>query len=119
MRTLYFDCFSGISGDMTIGALIDLGVDFHALKAELEKLHLSGYEIAFERAVRAHITGTKFQVQLANHAHADHQHSHEHSHEHTHEHKHEHIHEYTPEHVNHEHAHAERRLADIHKMLDA
>jgi len=41
MKTLYFDCFSGISGDMTIGALLDLGLDLNYLRAELQKLRRS------------------------------------------------------------------------------
>ena len=45
MKTLYFDCFSGISGDMTIGALLDLGLDLEYLKAELQKLPVEGYEL--------------------------------------------------------------------------
>jgi uncharacterized protein (DUF111 family) len=45
MKTLYFDCFSGISGDMIIGALLDLGLDFNYLKREIGKLNLNGYQI--------------------------------------------------------------------------
>ncbi len=45
MRVAYFDCFSGISGDMVIGALLESGVDFDQLKTELEKLPLTEYEI--------------------------------------------------------------------------
>ncbi len=43
MKTAYFDCFSGISGDMIIGSLIDLGLDFNFLEKELEKLKLKNY----------------------------------------------------------------------------
>ena len=45
MTLAYFDCFSGISGDMTLGALVDAGVSIDALRAELAKLDLPGYEI--------------------------------------------------------------------------
>ena len=45
MKSAYFDCFSGISGDMIIGALIDLGLDVNYLKNELKKLNLRDYEI--------------------------------------------------------------------------
>ena len=45
MKTLYFDCFSGISGDMIIGALIDLGLDINFLENELKKLNLKDYKI--------------------------------------------------------------------------
>jgi uncharacterized protein (DUF111 family) len=44
MRILYFDCFSGISGDMTIGALLDLGIDTDVFLNELSKLELDGYK---------------------------------------------------------------------------
>ena len=62
MKTLYFDCFSGISGDMTIGALLDLGLDLEYLKAELQKLPVEGYELRASRVVRANISAMKFDV---------------------------------------------------------
>ena len=45
MRIAYFDCFSGIAGDMILGALLDAGLGFQALKKELKKLPLTGCEI--------------------------------------------------------------------------
>jgi uncharacterized protein (TIGR00299 family) protein len=83
MRTLYFDCFSGISGDMTIGALLDLGLDFEYLKTELGKLPVEGYELKYSRTVRANISAVKFDVVIRDaHDHADHHHHHHHPHEH-------------------------------------
>ena len=64
MRVLYFDCFAGISGDMTIGALIDLGIDVESLKQQLASLGLSGYEIKIDRVERGGIAATKFNVEL-------------------------------------------------------
>jgi uncharacterized protein (TIGR00299 family) protein len=65
MRVLYFDCFAGISGDMTIGALIDLGIDVESLKQQLSSLGLSGYEIKIDRVERSGIAATKFDVIVA------------------------------------------------------
>jgi len=62
VRTLYFDCFAGASGDMILGALLDLGLDFEALKRELAKLPLRGYELRRTEVRRAHLRGTKFDV---------------------------------------------------------
>jgi uncharacterized protein (TIGR00299 family) protein len=64
MRGLYFDCFAGISGDMIIGALLDLGIDFDELKRQLESLGLSGYEIKTEQVKRSGIAATKFSVEV-------------------------------------------------------
>ena len=46
MRVIYFDCFAGISGDMTLGALVDAGLNLDDLKKDLSKLNLAGYEIS-------------------------------------------------------------------------
>ena len=88
MKTLYLDIFSGISGDMFLGAMIDLGVDKKALEAELAKLNLDGYQLHVSRKTKANIEGVKFDVHLLP---ADserkgdrHEHSHEHSHSHSH-----------------------------------
>ena len=62
MTVAYFDCFSGICGDMILGALVDLGLDIKFLKKELEKLNLSGYEINVKKVERNHITGTDVYV---------------------------------------------------------
>ena len=91
MKALYLDLFSGISGDMFLGALLDVGLDFSHLEGELHKLHLEGYHLHVTRARRAQIEGTKFDVHLGHHAHGDgHGHEHEHSHAGEHEHGHEH-----------------------------
>ncbi|MBW3624628.1 MAG: nickel pincer cofactor biosynthesis protein LarC [Armatimonadetes bacterium] len=63
MRTAYFDCFSGASGDMIVGALLDAGLSLDTLRAELEKLKLSGWEITLGRRVRAGISAADFDVQ--------------------------------------------------------
>lgn len=89
MKTLYFDCFSGISGDMTIGALLDLGLDFEYLKAELRKLPLEGYQISASRVVRSNISAMKFNVVMNENQGHDHHHHHEHHHD-SHQHDHHH-----------------------------
>ncbi len=61
-RVAYFDCFSGVSGDMTLGALIDAGVDLRQLEAELDKLNVAGWELEAERVVRYGIAGTRLHV---------------------------------------------------------
>ena len=68
MKTIYFDCFSGISGDMIIGALLALGLDFNHLKKELGKLNLKKYKIEAKKIVKNGITATKFDV-IENHKH--------------------------------------------------
>jgi uncharacterized protein (TIGR00299 family) protein len=62
MKILYYDCFSGISGDMNLGAMIDLGIDITYLKGELEKLNLDGWDLISEEDQRHGITGTKVTV---------------------------------------------------------
>jgi hypothetical protein len=61
-RILYLDCFSGISGDMAVGALCDLGVEPAKLETELRKLSLGGTHFQFERQTRQGISGIKFIV---------------------------------------------------------
>ncbi|MDD9149648.1 nickel pincer cofactor biosynthesis protein LarC [Sporolactobacillus sp. CQH2019] len=84
MKTLFFDCFSGISGDMLLGTLIDLGVDPERLSEELRKLHVDGYQLNFTQKMTSGISGTDADVQLSDdsspdqmqqHAHAHHDHS--------------------------------------------
>lgn len=62
MRAIYFDCFAGVSGDMTIGALLDLGVEIDALRSQLESLNLGSYEMNISRVKRSSIAATKFDV---------------------------------------------------------
>jgi uncharacterized protein (TIGR00299 family) protein len=71
-RTLYFDCFAGISGDMTLGALVAAGVDAGELIERLKLLGLTGYEISFEKVVRSGIGATRAKVV------APHEHHHRH-----------------------------------------
>lgn len=103
MRELYLECYSGISGDMTVAALLDLGVPGEYLMKELEKLHLDGYEIKISKTKKNQITATDFDVVL-NDEHKD-EHGHEHAHTHVNdedvkecqeqEHSHGHVHKHT------------------------
>ena len=74
---LYFDINSGISGDMTIAALLDLGVDQSKFLSELAKLNLSGYEIEISKVKKNGITASDFNVILGNEDHPDHYHAHQ------------------------------------------
>ena len=70
MKILYYDCFCGISGDMNLAALLDLGVPKAYLLEEIAKLKLdSEYEIKIEKAVKHGITGTRVDVILKLHNH--------------------------------------------------
>lgn len=64
MKTLYFDCFAGASGNMILGALIAAGVDANALKRELEKLNLPEFELAVEKVDRSGISSTHVRVEI-------------------------------------------------------
>lgn len=110
MKTLYLDLFSGISGDMFVGALIDLGVDARALERELRKLRLGGWHLHVTRGQKSGIQGVKFDV------HVESEHLHEHSHAihgaHPKDEAHPHGHEA------HEHEHAPHRtFADIRRVI--
>ncbi len=142
MKALYLDCISGISGDMTVGALLDLGVKPSALEWELSKLNLGDFHMHYERAKRKDIEGVKFDIHGgATHGeHCEekhecceekHEHTHEHSHgseTHTHEHSHGHE-EHTHEHgcCDHDHEHDEhghhhhddsRTYAQIRELIE-
>jgi uncharacterized protein (TIGR00299 family) protein len=112
MKTLYFDCFSGISGDMTIGALLDLGLGLDYLSTELRKLPVEGYELQMARVTRSNLSAIKFDVVVP----GEHRHSHDHGHEHHHHHDHEHDH---ADHHDHEHGagHFHRKASDILLMI--
>ncbi|HUS34395.1 MAG TPA: LarC family nickel insertion protein, partial [Verrucomicrobiae bacterium] len=131
MKTLYLDIFSGISGDMFIGALLDLGVDFHKLEHELEKLGVEGYHLHQRRASKSSIEGVKFDVHLEDdHHHHGHGHDHDHGpeghhhhdehghHDHDHDHHHHGHHHHEDEHDHgHEHEHG-RSFAEIRDLIN-
>ncbi|MDX6711489.1 MAG: pyridinium-3,5-bisthiocarboxylic acid mononucleotide nickel chelatase [Blastocatellia bacterium] len=72
MRTLYFDCFAGISGDMILGALVDLGIEREFLEGQLSKIGISGYELEFSKVDRSGISASKVSVRTG------HEHHHRH-----------------------------------------
>ncbi|MEA1939159.1 MAG: nickel pincer cofactor biosynthesis protein LarC, partial [Candidatus Caldatribacteriota bacterium] len=64
MKIAYFNCFSGISGDMIIGSLIDAGLEKERLEKELSKLNLSGYKLVAEKVVKRGIAATQAKVEI-------------------------------------------------------
>ncbi len=106
MKILYYDCFAGISGDMNLCALIDLGVDEEYLKTELAKLKLEGYELNIKKDIRKGISGTRVEVKLM----------HEHNHTHNH-HKNQGNHAHAVE-SHHHGQHTHRTFRDIKKIID-
>ena len=104
MKILYYDCFAGISGDMNLGALLDLGVCPEYLKGELKKLNLDGYELRISQQQRKEIAGTRVEVVIQ----TDHNHIHNGANGHSHGHGHSHSRE-----CHHEH----RTLKDVEKII--
>ena len=108
MKVLYYDCFCGISGDMNLGALLDLGVDEAYLRQELSKLNLDAeYELQVKKDLKKGISGTRVNVVLKN---ANHEHKHDH---HYHHHEAQNGIESDHEHTHHEH----RNLKDIENII--
>lgn len=106
MKTLYLECFSGISGDMAVGALLDLGGDSEYLINALNSLNIDGYEIKIYQTSKCGIGATKFDVILNEHDH--HSHTHEHGKDHNHEKKHSHDHNH----------HVHRNIKDILNIIN-
>ena len=144
---LFLDCSSGLSGDMFVGALLDLGADAQKLVQTLNTLPLDGFSIRISRVNKSALNVCDFDVILDgpeagldhnmdylyghehDHAHAEHMHSHEeqgnepgHSHtEHTHEHVHshtEHTHENVHSHAEHTHENVHSHAEHVHRSLE-
>lgn len=140
-KTLYLECSRGISGDMAVAALIDLGADTEVLNKVLQSLGLEGFEVKIGRVKKSGIDACDFNVILdKKHENHDHDmeylygkacHNHEHSHEQMHneemEHSHKHMHgeemHHSHEHmhndnISHGHEHEHRGLAQIFEIID-
>ena len=130
-RVIYLDCFSGISGDMFLGAFLDAGLPFDDLKRALGSLAMPGYAITAERVLRAGVSATKFSVEAhgatthgsrggPGHSHDTGVHAHEDSppsqHQHSHDAGHRHDHGGPPAHDHNGHEH--RTLAEIFELID-
>ena len=136
-KTAYIECRSGVSGDMILGAYLDLGVSLDHLKTELAKLGVEGYRIEAEKTTSYGITGTRCHVILTDvepehhhhdghdhdpegedhqgHPHHEEDHSHDHSHDHLHDHDHPHDHEHSHDHDHrHPHDHSHGHGPDDH-----
>ncbi|MBE5905449.1 MAG: nickel pincer cofactor biosynthesis protein LarC [Lachnospiraceae bacterium] len=122
-KTMYLECYSGISGDMTVAALLDLGADEEVLRKALNTIPVKGFRVEISRKSLSGIDTCDFNVILdAEHENHDHDmeylfgddhdghHEHDHTHAHTHDHSHEHGH--------HDHSHEHRNLPEIMHIID-
>lgn len=117
-KALYFDCASGISGDMSVAALLDLGADKKMLLDTLDSLKLSGYKIEISEVEKSGICACDFNV-LLDKEHENHDHDMEYLHGDNHEHSHaECHHEHEHQHSAHTHHHEHRSLPDILSILE-
>ena len=125
-KSLYLECYSGISGDMTVAALLDLGADQKVLEDVLESIPVQGFEIKVSRVTKSGIDACDFDVildaEIDGHDHDmeylhghDHSHTHgaeEHNHSHTHEaEEHNHSHTHMAEEHNHQYEHSHEAAA--------
>ena len=113
MNILYFDCFSGASGDMILGALLDAGLPLEDLRAALGSLALGDVKLEVERVDRSGIGATNFKVLTGDHGH---QHDEGHGHDH-HHHDHDPAHDHSHGHA-HDPGHHHRGLSEICTMVD-
>lgn len=143
-QTLYLECYSGISGDMTVAALLDLGADEAVLRHVLDSLPVQGFRIEINRVMKSGIDACDFNVILEgndNHDHdmeylyghlhhgehayqageAAHSHGEQSVHSHTHEHSHEAVQSHTDSHTHehqHTHSHAHRGMREIREIIE-
>lgn len=127
-KTLYLDCSSGISGDMTVAALLDLGASEQRLREALSTLPAHGFDVAVTRVRKSGLDACDFDVRL-DAAHENHDHdmawlyghfdASEHDRGHDHGHAHEHAHDHEHDHAHHHHHHEHRSLADVCAIIDA
>ena len=120
---LYFEMYSGIAGDMTIAALLDLGASKDKLIEGINSLGLSGFNLVFDRTKKNGIDAYNFDVILkgcGHHHDHDHDHDHDHSHsnDHSHNHKDGHDHHHNHSH-DHSHDHVHRNLEAIEKIINS
>lgn len=112
-QTLYLECSSGISGDMTVAALLDLGADEKVLRKALESLPVQGFEIEISRVKKSGLDTCDFNVKL-DRQHENHDHDMEYLHGHHHGNEaHEHDHHHGDE--AHEHGHHHKEAAHVHE----
>jgi uncharacterized protein (TIGR00299 family) protein len=122
MRIAYLDCFSGISGDMLLGAMVDAGLPLEILEQTAASLNI-GARLEARKVMRGGIAGTKVDVIPSETVDHGHDHNHEHRHEHGQQHHHgHHHHEHTHDHAHdhgHSHAHEHRSLSTILGIIAA
>lgn len=128
MKSLYLECNAGISGDMLVAALLDLGADKEALDKALQSIPAKGFEYKISRVSKAGVNCCDFDV-ILDEEHANHDHDmaflhgnddavvHSHEHEHHRDHDHEHEHSHVPH--EHHHHHEHRGLQEVIAIIDA